>query len=65
MAKQPKSVYKKPTGRPPGIKYGGVIPARFEIPTIGAIDAFAKKLDVSRSEAIRRLVGLGLKSKGK
>ena len=51
-----------PTGRPPGIK---VIPARFEIPTIGAIDTWAEKHDVSRSEAVRRLVELGLKAKGK
>jgi hypothetical protein len=65
MAKQQKSVYKKPTGRPPGIKYGGVIPARFEIPTIGAIDAWAEKHDVSRSEGIRRLVELGLTIKTK
>jgi hypothetical protein len=65
MAKQQKSVYKKSKGRPPGIKYGGAIPARFEIPTIGALDAWAKEHDVSRSEAIRRLVELGLKAKGK
>jgi hypothetical protein len=65
MAKQRKSVYKKSTGRPPGTKYGGVIPARFEIPTVGVIDAWAKEHDVSRSEAIRRLVELGLKAKQK
>jgi hypothetical protein len=60
MAKQEKSVHKKSMGRPPGIKYGGTIPARFEIPTMEALDAWAEKHDVSRSEAIRRLVELGL-----
>jgi Ribbon-helix-helix protein, copG family len=64
MAKQEKSVHKKSMGRPPGIKYGGTIPARFEILTMEALDAWAEKHDVSRSEAIRRLVELGLKAKG-
>ncbi len=50
-------------GRPPGIKYGGTIPARFEIPTMEALDAWAEKHDVTRSEAIRRLVEIGLKAK--
>jgi hypothetical protein len=63
MAKQEKSVHKKSMGRPPGIKYGGTIPARFEIPTMEALDAWAEKHDVNRSEAIRRLVELGLKVK--
>jgi hypothetical protein len=63
MAKQEKTVHKKSTGRPQGIKYGGTIPARFEIPTMGVIDAWAEKHSVSRSEAIRRLVELGLKAK--
>jgi Ribbon-helix-helix protein, copG family len=65
MAKQEKSVHKKSMGRPPGIKYGGTIPARFEIPTMEALDAWAEKHDVNRSEAIRRLVELGLKAKSK
>jgi len=64
MAKQEKSVHKKSMGRPPGIKYGGTIPARFETATMEALDAWAKNNAVSRSEAIRRLVELGLK-KGK
>ena len=63
MAKQEKSVHKKSMGRPPGIKYGGTIPARFEIAALAALDAWAKKHEVSRSEAIRRLVELGLKAK--
>jgi hypothetical protein len=65
MAKQHKSVHKKSMGRPPGIKYGGTIPARFEISTIEALDGWAVKHKVSRSEAIRRLVELGLKAKSK
>ena len=63
MAKQSKSVHKKSMGRPPGIKYGGTIPARFELATMKALDAWAEKHDVSRSEALRRLVELGLKAK--
>jgi hypothetical protein len=63
MAKQEKPVHKKSMGRPPGIKYGGTIPARFEIPTMEAIDAWAGKHDITRSEAVRRLVDLGLKVK--
>ena len=65
MAKQEKSVHKKSMGRPPGIKYGGAVPTRFEISTMEALDTWAKKHDVSRSEAIRRLVELGLKAKVK
>jgi hypothetical protein len=63
MAKQDKSVHKKSMGRPPGIKYGGTIPARFEISTMEMLDAWAEKHEVTRSEAIRRLVELGLKAK--
>jgi hypothetical protein len=63
MAKQDKTVHKKSLGRPPGVKYGETIPARFEKPTMEALDAWAEKHDVSRSEAIRRLVEIGLKAK--
>ncbi|WLB19844.1 hypothetical protein [Bradyrhizobium japonicum] len=65
MTKQEKSVHKKSMGRPPGIKYGGTIPARFEVQTMKALDTWAGKHDVSRSEAIRRLVELGLKAKSR
>lgn len=43
------------------------MPTRFPQDQIAAIDAWAAKAgdDVSRSEAIRRLVELGLKAKGK
>jgi hypothetical protein len=65
MAKQDKTVHKKRMGRPPGVKYAGTIPARFEIPTMEALDGWAVKHKLSRSEAIRRLVELGLKVKAK
>jgi len=40
-------------------------PERFEIPpeTIEAVDAFAEKAGISRSEAVRQLIELGLKAK--
>jgi Ribbon-helix-helix protein, copG family len=63
MAKQSKTVHKKSRGRPAGIKYGETIPARFEPATMAALDAWADAYEVSRSEAIRRLVELGLKAK--
>jgi Ribbon-helix-helix protein, copG family len=65
MAAQSKTVHKKSRGRPAGIKFGETIPARFEPATVAALDAWAVANDVSRSEAIRRLVELGLKVKGK
>jgi hypothetical protein len=63
MAKQDKTVHKKRMGRPAGIKYGETIPARFEPATVAALDVWAVEHDVSRSEAIRRLVEIGLKAK--
>jgi len=63
MAKQNKTVHKKRTGRPPGIKFGETIPARLGPETVAAIDAWAAAHDVSRSEAIRRILDLGLKAK--
>jgi hypothetical protein len=63
MAKRSKTVHKKSRGRPAGIKYGETIPARFEPATMAALDAWADAHEVSRSEAIRRLVELGLKAK--
>jgi hypothetical protein len=65
MAKQTKTVHKKSRGRPAGVKFGETIPARFEPATVAALDKWAVTHDVSRSEAIRRLVELGLKVKGK
>ena len=63
MAKQ--LVHKKRIGRPPGKKYSETIPARLEPDTLANLDRWAAANDVSRSEAIRRLVELGLKAKGK
>ena len=63
MAKQTKTVHKKSRGRPAGVKFGETIPARFEPATITEIEKWAAEYDVSRSEAIRRLVELGLKVK--
>ena len=65
MIKQDKTVHKKRMGRPPGVRYSETIPARFEIETMKHLDSWAKKHDVSRSEAIRRLVELGLTLKAK
>lgn len=65
MAKQSKTVHKKSRGRPPGIKYSETIPARLEPATLASLDRWAASNGVSRSEAIRRLVELGLKAKGK
>jgi hypothetical protein len=52
-------------GRPAGKKYSETIPARLEPATLISFDAWAAANDMSRSEAIRRLVELGLKVKGK
>jgi hypothetical protein len=65
MAKQSKTVHKKSRGRPAGTKYGETIPARLEPATLTSLDAWAAANDMSRSEAIRRLVDLGLKAKQK
>jgi hypothetical protein len=65
MVKQSKTVHKKSRGRPAGSKYSETIPARLEPVTVAGLDAWAASHDVSRSEAIRRLVELGLKAKGR
>jgi hypothetical protein len=62
-AKQTKTVHKKSRGRPAGVKYGEAIPVRFEPETVEAVDSWAAWAGVSRSQAIRRLVELGLKAK--
>jgi hypothetical protein len=66
MATRDKTVHKNRMGRPPRVRYGETIPARFEIETMKHLDSWAKKHAISRSESIRRLVELGLtvKSKG-
>jgi hypothetical protein len=60
MAKQTKTVHKKSRGRPSGQRYAETIPARLEPSTVAAVDDWATANDVSRSEAIRRLVEIGL-----
>ncbi|TAJ91241.1 MAG: ribbon-helix-helix protein, CopG family [Reyranella sp.] len=57
---QPKKRGRPATGKDP------LVGARFPQDLIDAIDAWAAKAgdDVSRSEAIRRLVEIGLKAKG-
>jgi hypothetical protein len=63
MTKQTKTVHKKSRGRPSGRRYSETIPARLEPETVAAVESWAAANDVSRSEAIRRLVELGLKKK--
>jgi hypothetical protein len=63
MGKQDKTVHKKRMGRPPGTKFSETIPARLEPATVASLDAWATAQQISRSEAIRRLVELGLKVK--
>ncbi len=56
----------KKMGRPP--KPGGhdvLVAGRVPTATAAAIDAYAKRSEITRSEAVRRLVELGLKAKGK
>jgi hypothetical protein len=64
MPKQEKSVHKK-RGRPPGRSYGETIPMRLSSAMKDAVDVWAQKQPdaPSRSEALRRLVEIGLKRK--
>jgi hypothetical protein len=48
-------------GRPPGKSYVETFPVRLGMDQAKAIKAWAKQADVSVSEAIRRLVELGLR----
>jgi metal-responsive CopG/Arc/MetJ family transcriptional regulator len=66
MVKQEKSVHKK-MGRPVGRTYRETIPVRLTEDAITAIDAWIDQQvdEISRSEAIRRLIERGLKYKGK
>ena len=60
------SVNKKSRGRPK--KVGGVDPVsavRLPSDLTQEVDAWGEKRELSRSEAIRRLVEIGLKAKGK
>jgi hypothetical protein len=64
MPKQQKSVHKK-RGRPAGRSYGETIPMRLSSALKDEVDAWADKQPdaPSRSEALRRLVAIGLKWK--
>jgi Ribbon-helix-helix protein, copG family len=62
--KKPISVHKKSRGRP-ATGQDPLISARVPAKTAAAIEAWASKNDATRSEAIRRLVELGLTVKTK
>jgi hypothetical protein len=66
MTKSISGTPKKKRGRPPTTGRGTQIGMRWQYPELSAIDEWREKHDVeSRSEAIRRLVELGLKAKPK
>lgn len=57
---------KKKRGRPPKPEGRRLsIPIAFPPEMVAAVDAHAAEAELTRSEAVRRLVGLGLKVKGK
>ena len=64
MAKSTKSVIQKTCGRP-ATGVDPLVALRFPVTTIAVIDARAAKDEISRSEAIRRLVEIGLEAKSK
>jgi hypothetical protein len=61
MAKQTKSVHKKTRGRPAGRAFGETIPVRLSAGMIAAVELWAVYKSVSRSEALRTLIEIGLK----
>ena len=60
-----KNVHKKLRGRPKGSRYAGNIPCRLPPKTLAAVDELAARDDVTRSEAIRRLIEIALACKAK
>src|SRR5712671_4000844 len=56
---------KRSRGRPPSGGRDPHIAARMPASMIAKVEAWAKANDTNRSDAIRRLVELGLKAKGK
>lgn len=60
MPEQSKTVHKKSRGRPAGTKYTETIPVRLEPQTVEAVEKWAERKEVSRSEALRKLIELGL-----
>jgi hypothetical protein len=67
MAKQEKSVHKKSRGRPAGRLYRETIPVRLTPEAVDAIEQWIAKQPASttRSEAIRRLIEVGLAASSK
>jgi hypothetical protein len=66
MARSISDIKKSRRGRPP--KLGGADPGIFtRLPpeTLRALDAHAAKSDITRSEAVRRLIEAGLKRRPK
>lgn len=59
MKKSIKVDQKKKRGRPPSGR-GTMVSSRFPAPVVDAVDDWALKSDTTRSDAIRRLVELGL-----
>src|SRR5919198_3675552 len=55
-----KNARKKPRGRPAGRRASGTIPVRLEAETIAAIDTWTAGHELTRSEAIARLIEIGL-----
>lgn len=65
MQKMTKEEIKRGRGRPP--KPEGPDPSvllKFPRPLLKTLDAYAKREAITRSEAVRRLIELGLKAKG-
>jgi Ribbon-helix-helix protein, copG family len=65
MPRKEKNVHKKLRGRPRGSRYAGNIPCRLPPKTLAAVDELAARDNVTRSEAIRRLIESALKAKVK
>jgi hypothetical protein len=63
MTKQNKTVRGKAQGRPTGQKYPEAIPARLDPEVVAAVERWAAAKNVSRSQAVRHLVELGLTAK--
>ena len=58
-------MYTKVRRRPKGSRYAGNIPCRLPPKTLAAVDELAARDDVTRSEAIRRLIEFALAAKVK
>jgi hypothetical protein len=60
MPRKEKNVHKNSPGRPMGRRYAGNIPCRLPPETLAAVDKLAASEDITRSEAIRRLIEIAL-----